>query len=134
MTNVVCGVIEDDAGRYLTCLRPEGKHLGGLWEFPGGKVETDESPESALIRELREELGIDVEVGVALQPVEWVYDRGPILLLPFLCHITRGVPSPLEHEALRWCDPSEFESLEWAPADLPILDQLRLRTVVAAES
>jgi 8-oxo-dGTP diphosphatase len=125
MTEVVCGVIMDDAGRFLACLRPAGKHLGGLWEFPGGKVETGESPEAALVRELREELGIEVEAGAALDPVAWTYDRGEIRLLPFLCHIIRGIPHPLEHEALRWCAPCEFESLAWAPADLPVLEQLR---------
>jgi 8-oxo-dGTP diphosphatase len=127
MTEVVCGVITDDAGRFLACLRPAGKHLGGLWEFPGGKVEPGESPEVALVRELREELGIEVAVGEALEPVAWTYDRGEIRLLPYLCYIISGVPFPLEHERLNWCGPSQFESLEWAPADLPILTQLRLR-------
>lgn len=134
MTEVVCGVIGDDAGRFLACLRPAGKHLGGLWEFPGGKVEAGESSEAALVRELNEELGIEVAVEAALDPVAWTYDRGRIRLSPFLCHIIRGVPSTLEHEALRWCAPCEFESLEWAPADLPILEQLRLRTAATAES
>ncbi len=134
MTEVVCGVIEDDAGRFLACLRPADKHLGGLWEFPGGKVEADESPEAALVRELCEELGIEVAVEAALDAVEWTYDRGQIRLLPFLCHIIRGIPSPLEHADIRWCAPCEFENFEWAPADLPILEQLRLRGVGAAES
>jgi 8-oxo-dGTP diphosphatase len=127
MTEVVCGVIKDEAGCFLACLRPAGKHLGGLWEFPGGKVEAGEPPEAALVRELREELGIEVTVEGALDPVTWTYDRGQIRLSPYLCHITLGIPSPLEHEALRWCAPRDFESLEWAPADLPVLDQLRLR-------
>lgn len=134
MTEVVCGVIEDDAGRFLACLRPAGKHLGGLWEFPGGKVEQGEPPMAALVRELREELGIEVDVNAALDPVEWTYDRGRIRLLPFLCQIIRGIPRPLEHEELLWCAIGEFESLEWAPADLPILRQLRVRDVSARDS
>jgi 8-oxo-dGTP diphosphatase len=134
MTEVVCGVINDEAGRVLACLRPAGKHLGGLWEFPGGKIEAGESPGAALIRELREELGIDVEVRAALAPVCWNYDRAEIRLSPYLCHIVCGTPSPLEHEALRWCAPDEFESLEWAPADLPILEQLRVRGISVDES
>lgn len=133
MNEVVCGVIGDGAGRFLACLRPEGKHLGGLWEFPGGKVEPGESPEAALVRELREELAIDVEVGAALDPVRWSYDRGEILLLPFLCKISNGVPSPLEHERLCWCAPRDFGSLAWAAADLPVIDQLLLRGSTAAE-
>jgi 8-oxo-dGTP diphosphatase len=124
MTEVVCGVIADDEGRFLACLRPAGKHLGGLWEFPGGKVEAGESPQAALVRELREELGIDVEVGHALDPVEWAYERGRIRLLPYRCRIVGGVPRPLEHADLCWRAPSEFHSLSWAPADLPVLDQL----------
>ena len=125
MIDVVCGVIEDGQGRYLACLRPQGKHLGGLWEFPGGKVDPGESPETALIRELKEELGIEVAVGLALKPVEWTYDQGRIRLLPFICHILTGSPQALEHEELLWCAPDEFDSLVWADADLPVLEQIR---------
>lgn len=124
MIDVVCGVIRDAEGRYLACLRPEGKHLGGLWEFPGGKVEPDESPESALARELWEELGVDVAVGAALDPVLWSYDRGKIRLLPFFCTITSGQLQAIEHAELLWCAPSEFGQLSWADADLPILEQI----------
>jgi 8-oxo-dGTP diphosphatase len=125
MIDVVCGVIEDSSGRFLACLRPEGKHLGGLWEFPGGKVDPGESPESALARELREELDIEVKVGAALDPVLWCYDQANIRLLPFRCSITAGHPQPLEHERLHWCAPEDFDALAWAAADLPILVQIR---------
>lgn len=127
MIDVVCAVIEDAEGRVLACLRPAGKHLGGLWEFPGGKVEHGEAPQTALSRELREELGIEVEVLGALDPVPWQYERGAIRLLPFHCRITRGVPVPHEHERLLWCACRGLEELTWAPADLPVLGQLRLR-------
>jgi 8-oxo-dGTP diphosphatase len=125
MIDVVCGVIRDADGRYLACLRPQGKHLGGLWEFPGGKVETGEVPEIALARELLEELGVDVAVGAALDPVPWSYERGKIRLLPFFCTITSGKLQAIEHEELLWCAPSEFGQLAWADADLPILEQIR---------
>jgi len=125
MIDVVCGVIEDRNGRFLVCLRPEGKHLGGLWEFPGGKVDSGESPETALIRELKEELGIEVAVGKALDPVIWTYERARIRLLPFRCSITKGFPQALEHEQIRWCAPEEFDQLTWADADLPVLIQIR---------
>lgn len=125
MIDVVCGVIEDGEGRFLACLRPQGKHLGGLWEFPGGKVDPGESPEVALFRELQEELGIDVIVGASLEPVIWTYDRGSIRLLPFRCVITGGSLEALEHEQLHWCAPREFGELDWAAADLPILEQIR---------
>ena len=126
MIDVVCAVIENPTdGCFLACLRPQGKHLAGLWEFPGGKVDTGESPEGALVREIREELGVEATVGRALEPVVCRYDRGTIRLLPFLCSISGGPPQAIEHEQLLWCAPEDFSSLAWAEADLPILDQLR---------
>ncbi len=124
MIDVVCGVIENSHGQYLACLRPVGKHLGGMWEFPGGKVDLGESHESALVRELREELAVDVAVGYPLAAVNWNYDERAIRLLPYFCKITRGEPQALEHEALRWISPRDFGELRWADADLPILTQL----------
>jgi 8-oxo-dGTP diphosphatase len=121
MTDVVCGVIVNPAGQFLACLRPVGKHLGGLWEFPGGKVEPGESPESALVRELREELAVEVEVVHPLSPVIWAYGEKVIRLLPFRCRITEGELKALEHEQLLWCHPQNFNDLAWAPADGPIL-------------
>lgn len=127
MVEVVCGIIGDGEGRYLACKRPHGKHLGGLWEFPGGKVDAGETPQSALARELMEELGILVAVGDALEPVIWNYERGTIRLHPFHCRILEGEPTAIEHEQLFWCPPSGFDTLQWADADLPILDQLRAK-------
>jgi 8-oxo-dGTP diphosphatase len=125
MIQVVCAVIEDDAGRILACRRPQGKSLGGLWEFPGGKIEAGEAPAAALQRELLEELLIEVDVGPPLHPVIWHYDFGTIQLLPFRCRILRGHASPVEHEEIRWCSQPDMHALQWAPADLPILDELR---------
>lgn len=125
MIEVVCGIIGDGKGSYLACQRPEGKHLGGLWEFPGGKVDPGETPQAALVRELMEELGVLVEVGEALEPVIWSYERTTIRLSPFHCQITEGEPRAIEHQQLRWSVPAEFSSLHWADADLPILEQLR---------
>lgn len=133
MIDVVCGVVEDAEGRVLACLRPAGKHLGGLWEFPGGKVEDGESPRTALARELREELGVEVEVLGPLEPVPWQYERGPIRLLPFHCRIIRGEPVAHEHERLCWCACHELGELAWAPADLPVLEQLRHKRATAMD-
>lgn len=124
MIDVVCGVIENASGQILACLRPAGKHLGGLWEFPGGKIDPGESPEAALVRELWEELAVEVEVGVALTPVVWIYENRTIRLLPFRCNIVGGVLQAVEHEELRWCSPENSSDLAWAAADLPILREI----------
>ena len=124
MIEVVCGVIENAAGQFLACLRPEGKHLGGLWEFPGGKVDPGESPESALVRELLEELAVRVEVGSPLSPVIWNYGERTIRLLPFRCRIISGELRAVEHEQLLWCLPENFNDLIWAAADVPILREI----------
>ncbi len=124
VVDVVCGVIRDPEGRYLACRRPTDKHLGGLWEFPGGKVDPGESPEMALARELREELEIEVEVGGRLAAVNWKYETVTIRLMPFFCRILSGDPRPVEHTEICWCPGHAFAGLDWAPADLPVLDEL----------
>lgn len=125
MIEVVCGVIRDQEGRVLACRRAAGRHLGGLWEFPGGKVEDGEDPRCALARELSEELGIVVEVGEKFRAVvEWTDGVVRIRLSGFLCEISEGKPEPLEHDEIRWCDRAELPGLDWAEADLPILDEL----------
>jgi 8-oxo-dGTP diphosphatase len=124
MIEVVCGVIQNAQGQFLTCLRPKGKHLDGKWEFPGGKVDPGESHEEALIRELQEELGITVQVGQALRPVVWSYEKKWIRLSPFHCRIISGNPQPLEHEKLTWCAPESLNTLTWADADQPILREI----------
>ena len=124
MIQVVCGVIADPEGRYLACQRRAGSHLGGLWEFPGGKVEAGEVPAEALARELMEELGVEVAVGEEMPAVDWDYSGKWIRLIPFSCTILAGTPQALDHEQLRWCAPEDFHTLQWAPADVPILANL----------
>jgi len=124
MIDVVCGIISNAAGEILACQRPAGKHLAGLWEFPGGKVDPGESPEAALIRELHEELEIQVSVEAALTPVIWAYGEKTIRLLPYHCRITTGTPTPVEHQALLWCSSTTYQEIPWADADIPILLEL----------
>lgn len=126
MIEVVCAVLEDGNGRFLACQRPFGKHLGGLWEFPGGKIDPGESAEAALVREISEELAIEIEVGRALQAIVCNYGVKQIRLHPFRCRIVRGEPHPVEHERIVWCAAEEFDALEWAEADLPILEEIRV--------
>jgi 8-oxo-dGTP diphosphatase len=125
MTEVVCGVIRDKEGKVLACRRAADRHLGGLWEFPGGKVEDGEDPREALARELSEELGIVVEVGNRFDAVvEWTDGVVRIRLSAFHCEIVEGKAEPLEHEEILWCGREELLGLDWAKADLPILDEL----------
>lgn len=124
MIEVVCGIIRNERGEILMCRRPVGKHLGGLWEFPGGKVEAGEDFRQTLVRELREELVVTVVIGDSLQPVEWNYETGSIRLWPFLCEISEGKPAAIEHDELKWCALGEIFSLQLAPADRPVLEEL----------
>lgn len=124
MIDVVCGILWNECGEFLACRRPAGKHLGGLWEFPGGKVEIGETPEIALIRELREELGVAVTIGEALAPVVWNYPGKTIRLLPYHCRVSAGELQALEHAEIRWCSTEAAHALEWADADQPILCEI----------
>ena len=125
MIDVVCGVIQDAAGRFLACLRPQGKHLAGFWEFPGGKVDPGESPENALIRELREELELMLRWRVRSSRWSGTTTVATSACCRFCAAITGGCPRAVEHERLLWCATEDFLKLDWAEADLPILDELR---------
>lgn len=124
MIDVVCAVIVDPARGVLACQRPEGKHLANLWEFPGGKVEADESAPAALIREIREELGVEIEVLEAMVPVQWDYPGVSICLHPYRCRLVSGEPVAHEHQALCWKSCDSLWELEWAEADHPIVKAL----------
>ena len=120
---VVCAVIEDGAGRLLVAQRPPHKHLGLKWEFAGGKVESGETPEAALVREIREELGCDVVPGRALPRFTFDYGSVHIEMIPFVCALspTSPVPHPHEHVAIRWVTLAEFAGVDLAPADWPVV-------------
>jgi len=126
-TDVVCLVLRDADGRMLAARRPLEKSLGGLWEFPGGKVDPGESPETALRREIREELCLELTCLSPLATVTHAYDFGVIHLLPYLASCDRRPPEIrlTEHTEHRWVSPEEALALEWAPADLPVLAMLR---------
>lgn len=122
---VTCLVLVDSNDHLLATQRPEGKHLGGLWEFPGGKVEADEGHEGALRRELREELRLEVGTLSPLTPVTHAYDFARITLVPFLCRCaSRPTVHLVEHAASCWITLTASRTLAWAPADLPVLDEL----------
>ncbi|MFU8894493.1 MAG: NUDIX domain-containing protein [Luteolibacter sp.] len=128
--DVACLVLRDGEGRVLATRRPPHKSLGGLWEFPGGKIDAGESPEAALRRELREELELEVGGLVAMPPVDHQYAFGTIRLWPLLGHCPdAGLPEMVlhEHTEARWVEATEARDLQWAPADLPVLDAIFTR-------
>jgi 8-oxo-dGTP diphosphatase len=123
---VVCAIIEKD-GRFLAARKAEGQLNEGLWEFPGGKVNKGESPELALIREIKEEIDIKIEIRRRLSPVIYHYPEKSIQLIPFVCSITEGTPKAIEHELIMFVSGDEAKRLNWAPADIPLLKEYLLK-------
>lgn len=124
---VAAGALIDGDGRVLLARRPAGREMAGLWEFPGGKLMDGETPEGALVRELKEELGIDVETS-CLAPIAFssLSTAEFHLLMPlYACRKWKGVARPLEAEALAWARPAEFLGYDMPPADRPLAAQLR---------
>lgn len=124
MVDVVAALIWD-GGHFLACQRPAHKTRGLLWEFVGGKVESGETPEEALMRECREELGVEIDVGDVFMTVEHRYPDMEVRLTLFNARIARGVPMLLEHADMRWITPEEIPNFEFCPADKDILARLR---------
>lgn len=122
--DVVGAVIESD-GEILCTQRGGADRLAGLWEFPGGKVESGESPQQALAREIAEELGCEIEVGESVTTTRHTYDFAVVALTTFWCALTSGDPVLSEHAEMRWLPPRDLLSLEWAPADLPAVEIVR---------
>jgi 8-oxo-dGTP diphosphatase len=124
---VVCVALVDPDGRVLLAQRPEGKPMAGLWEFPGGKVHEGETPEAALIRELKEELGIDVAAS-CLAPFTFAshaYERFHLLMPLYVCRKWQGEVAPLEGQRLAWVRPVRMEDYPMPPADRPLVAMLR---------
>lgn len=123
---VVAAALIDADGRVLIAQRPEGRALAGLWEFPGGKVETGERPEVALIRELAEELGIKVEEA-CLAPLSFASHAYPDfhLLMPlYVCRRWQGLMAAREGQALKWAWPADLRNYPMPPADAPLIPAL----------
>ena len=118
---VTCAIIEK-AGRVLLAQRGPQMDLPNKWEFPGGKVRAGESPSACLVREIKEELGIDITVKEALPPHRHSYDHISIELLPFICAISGGTIVLHEHKEVHWADPETASEFDLAEADIPVLD------------
>jgi 8-oxo-dGTP diphosphatase len=124
---VAAVALVDIDGRILLARRPEGKAMAGLWEFPGGKVRAGEVPEQALVRELREELGIDTRDS-CLAPLAFASHAYPDfhLLMPlYVCRVWRGTARPLEGQELAWVRPPRLADYPMPPADVPLVALLR---------
>jgi len=120
MIEVVAGIIYKE-DKILIARRKEGKHLAGYWEFPGGKIEDGETPESCLIREIQEELGIDIDVQNHLGDSKFDYKEKQILLKGYIAQYRSGEVSLSDHDAMEWVYLSEFKNYVFAPADIPFI-------------
>ena len=118
--NVVCAVIVNK-GRIFACQRGHGEWKD-WWEFPGGKIESGESPEEALQREIREELSIEISIDRHLTTVDYDYPDFHLTMHSYLCHLKDDIqPHLLEHEAARWLGKGELEEVKWLPADVEVI-------------
>jgi 8-oxo-dGTP diphosphatase len=123
---VVAAALVDADGRVLLSQRPIGKALEGLWEFPGGKIDANERPEDALIRELKEELGIEVKPA-CLAPLTFAshsYDDFHLLMPLYVCRRWEGFVEPLDGQALKWVRPKDLRAYPMPPADEPLIPHL----------
>lgn len=124
---VVAIALVDDDNRVLIAQRPEGKSMAGLWEFPGGKVEIGETPEAALIRELKEELNVDV-TEACLAPFTFAshtYEKFHLLMPLYVCRRWAGTPFPNEGQTLKWVRANNLKDYDMPPADIPLVAMLR---------
>lgn len=124
MINVVAAVIIDENGKILITQRNLKKSQGGLWEFPGGKIEPNETREEAIVRELREELNIDTKVEGYIDEKIFNYPEKDINLIALQCKILGGNMVLNEHEDAKWIDRKEFYNYEFAPADMFIVKNI----------
>jgi 8-oxo-dGTP diphosphatase len=124
---VVAVALLDADNRVLLSRRPEGKHLAGLWEFPGGKIHDGETPEAALIREMNEELAIDT-VESCLAPLAFAshaYDDFHLLMPLYVCRVWKGIVTPAEGQELKWVAKQALTDYPMPPADAPLIPILR---------
>jgi 8-oxo-dGTP diphosphatase len=124
MPLLVTAAIIFDGEKVLVTRRPDNKRHPGLWEFPGGKIDSGESPEKALIREIREELGAEIGVEGIFEAVYYRYDWGPVLVLAYTCRLLTGPLHNIGVAEHRWAHPRDLVTFPFLPADQPIINRL----------
>ena len=126
LVEVVAALVQDEKGHYLITQRRKGSHLAGLWEFPGGKREADESLEEALRRELAEELSARFAVGQRVETVRWEYPERTIVIHFYRCRLESGTIEPRENQAMAWVAPDRLSDFDFPPADRDVIARLRV--------
>src|SRR5699024_9644883 len=121
-TVVGADIVEND--KILCAQRAAGASLPHKWEFPGGKIEANESPEEALTREIAEEMSCRIQVGERVEQIVYAYDFGTVHLTTSYCQITAGIPRRTEHAPIQWLSPFDRAPVDWGPADLPTVKRI----------
>lgn len=124
LIKVVGAIIENESNEILCALRSPRMTLSNMWEFPGGKVEKDESIKEAIEREINEELNCNIEFTSVFNDNTHEYENFIVNLITVKCRLIDGTPTPSEHSKLIWIKRENLVSLKWAPADIPAVDQL----------
>lgn len=129
MINVVAGIIRNKDNKILIAQRNIKKSQGGLWEFPGGKIENDETMEEAIVREIKEELDMDIVFESYFDEKKYIYPEKEINLIALNCRIIGEKYNVLEHEKVEWITEEEFDNFEFAPADVYFVNKLKNKEI-----
>jgi len=124
LLSIAIGILRNTKNEVLLGKRMKGKNLKGYWEFPGGKIKPDETPEEALFREFQEELGVEIGRSKKMESISYQYDQYDVLLMPFKIIDYVGNPAGLEGQELMWCATDQLKEIEILPADQSLVEKL----------
>ncbi|GAB6991808.1 (deoxy)nucleoside triphosphate pyrophosphohydrolase [Paenibacillus pini] len=129
----VVGAVIVHEDKILCAQRGVNQTLPLKWEFPGGKIETGETPQEALQREINEEMNCQVEIGDYVEDTTYEYDFGIVHLTTYYCRLIEGIPTLTEHASIQWLSPAELDTLDWAPADIPAIQKIMYHRIDSIE-